>query len=360
MERMKIGIVSTYDTLCGMAFFVRDMIKLLKARNYHVIVFAERDMLNVPRIKTIPDVPYYKCWSRRDSNFNQLRDTILQNNVDLIHIVHEPSLFGVDSRFMELVFSLKSNNIKVSLDIESPLPQFKEYFKKLNADLNVFFTTTEPYDIPNSIVLPFPVREYPEISREEARKKLELEEEKIAIVTGFMRQATGIPYILKAYRDVIKQFPTAKLFFLGGKHPFDSDKWIEEGKILAGKYLNKNIFFSEKPVSEEQLILYGAATNVYLNYRKEYPWKIIGGAALRAVSSKRPLIAYDCYSVRCLKHGVIFIKSPKEMSEAVIRIYSDNELEEKLCQEMEKELQYRKWSKVLDKLEGKWKEIVSS
>jgi glycosyltransferase involved in cell wall biosynthesis len=349
---MRLALVSTWDTVCGIAFYTHQYMETMRRHGVKVKVFSEKDLPNVPNIPTPKTIPFEKAWSRYDGDWLEMARKIIGWKADVVLIIHEAGMFGTDTRMKQLVRTLQQAGIKVFIDIQCP--DLKGYYESLDA--NGYICTTCPSEayVPRgrTLVIPLPVRVYPEMSKEETRQVLGIPRDvKMGLVTGFLRAATGIPEIVSAWKGVVQAYPTARLYFAGGIHPFDTDYWLQQGKELVKQLsLENNVFFTERIHTDEELMLFGAATDVFLNYRLRSNPAIVGGAIMRAISSRRPAIVYDCAPVAILNKGVIRVRSIEEMTQAIVKVFSDPVLEEQLTNEMRELYAERNWEVIVPKI----------
>jgi len=346
---MKVGFVSTWDTLCGFAVYIRPLVLEFKKLGVEVKVFSEKDLPFVPRIKVPREIPYSKSWSRYDHSFKELEEAILEYSPDVVYFVHGTALFGLDSRLKTLVGNLSRSGIKVAMDLEVPLPEFVDYFNSLDVDAYLLVVTDLDLPLKNKYYIPFPAIPMSLVGKKIARKKLGIPLNSwMCLVTGFVGQQSGVEYLVRSFRLVANEIPDSRLYIVGGVHPWDRKYWLERGIRLARDLdlLDKNVFFTKRVASETELALYGSATDLFLNYRKDYPWKIFGGAIMRAVSCRKPVVAYDCYSIRNIPRGIVKISTEEEMARSIVQLYKDRDLYLKLKREMEDLYEERKYSRI--------------
>jgi len=371
---MKIALVTTWDSLCGIAIYMRHYVLNLPKENLDLKVFCEKDILNfkgkkVPRISTLPDIPYEKCWSRLE-DFQELFNKIIEYKPDIMHICHEPGIFGLDIRLIKLFNSLRISKIKTVMQPLAPLPRLIEYYAQLNADSYIVNDFPEElimlpkYGMPKDklFYIPLGVHVMNLFSKEEARKELGIPlEKKILLTTGFIREATGVKDIITSLLPVVLEYPETLMIFAGYIHPFDSDRWIKEGEEHA-KFLEleKNVLFTKKFHSEKELELYGSASDIYLHYRKHYGLPISSGTSMRAIGCALPIIAYDCPAVDVIQKGIVKIHNEQEMANQILDLFKNKEKYLRLKKEIEELRKEWSWKEVAPQYLEVYKKVLNA
>jgi len=347
LTNLKLAYVSTYDTMCGMGIFTRHFLEVFPKR-YQVMVFSEKDLVNVSRVPTLHNIPYIKSWCRIDNSFIGLFNEIMKYQSNIVHIHYDLQLFGADRRLIELVNNLKARNIKIIIEIQILLPQMIPFFKALNPDLIIVRDYPEQRGLLINSGLEHvefiyhPIKIHRDISREEARKILGLPLNPfIILVPGFIRPTTGVGEIIEEFRKVLEKYSDSLLIFAGTSHPFDRDIIKLVRFELEKKGLGKKIIFTDRFHSEEELELLGSACDVFVIYRQSM--NSITGAGLRAYSSCKPLISLEGIAVATFHKGCVKIKNKEQLSEEINNLIEDKEKYALLVRESRELREERNW-----------------
>lgn len=89
----RVGIVSTYNTQCGIATYSEMLRESLESKGLEVVVFAEaEDITKVS--EDIDDQGVSYCWHRATGFHNPFKDAVEAANIDLLHIQHEWTIYS--------------------------------------------------------------------------------------------------------------------------------------------------------------------------------------------------------------------------------------------------------------------------
>lgn len=348
---MKVGLATTYDTLCGLAIFIRHYIEAARHDvDFHIL--AEKDMPNVPNISTLPGIPYTKCWSRKEDYVDDIIRVLTTHDCEILHVNHEASLFGQDLRLANLMYEAEQVGIKTVLHMNNPLTGNATFYKLTRADQYIFMNFPEEYLVWTRLGIPvekynyIPLAAVPvePLDKYKTREKLGIDQDKIVLLTtGFVREATGVVELIHITKSLSSLYPNIQTIIAGGVHPFDTYEHIRRGKALAKQYnIEKQVTFTESVHSEEELREYGFASDIYIQYRRHYPYPIIAGSIFRAISCRLPMVAYDCPSLVAIRQGIMKTLSLKGMAQNIADLIDDKELYDKYKGEVED--LYNKWN----------------
>jgi len=342
---MKVGIVTTWDQMCGTAIFMRHYVSCLP-KSLDIKVFSEKDLASIPNISTLPSISYTKSWSRLDRDLDNLVKDILKFKPDIIHLLHEGNFFGLDEKLINFYKKMKKNKIKTILHFQTTFPQWMPYFAKLDAD--AYISNHYPEEewvlvqcgLPEGRMhyIPFGIPIYDKITREEARKEMNLPlDYNIFLVTGFMRKATGIVDIIRGIKPIVDKYPNTLLIFAGYVH-YDEQQpwmWINAGRHEAERLdIGDNVLFTKKFHSEKQLYTYGVASDIYLNWRQHFFSYLTGGSIFRSFSAGIPSIVYDCPSTHTVPQGIVKVLTLNNFTKSILKLIEDKEYYNKLKDEV--------------------------
>jgi glycosyltransferase involved in cell wall biosynthesis len=355
---MKVGLATTYDTLCGLAIFIRHYIEAAKNDvDFHVL--AEKDMPNVPNISILPGIPYTKCWSRKEDYVYDMIKVLKEENCDILHINHEAGLFGNDLRMANLTYECEKIGVKTVLHLNNPLTGNATFYKLLRGDQYIFMNFPEEHLVWTRLgipaekfnYIPLACVPYERTSKLDARDELGIEQDRIVLLnTGFVRAATGVVELVHITKGLSQLYPNIQLIIAGGTHPFDTYEHIRRGMSLVKQYnLEKNVTFTEQVHSEEDLKDYGFASDIYVQYRKHYPYPIIAGSIFRAISSRTPMVGYDCPSLVAIRQGILKTLSIKGMTQNIADLIDNPDMYSTLQGEVEELYDRWNWNTVYPK-----------
>ena len=179
------------------------------------------------------------------------------------------------------------------------------------------------------------------ISKEEARKKLKLNDEKLILFFGFIRDYKGLDSLLQAMAE-LKDKINVKLI-VAGEFYTDKEKYLN----LIDKLNIKEIIylFTDFIPTSEVKYYFSATDAVILPYKDATQ----SGIVQIAMNFKKPVIATNVGGLGEVilnnKTGYIVDKeNPSQLAEAVMKFYNENR-EEEFIRNTEKEIEKYSWQK---------------
>jgi glycosyltransferase involved in cell wall biosynthesis len=278
----KIAFISSFPPRrCGIATFTFNLIK-------HTYTASER--LFKPLVVAIQsDSSQQFCEPveftiRKDvkSDYMEAADYINSSDIEAVSLQHEFGLFGGQAGSY-IVPLLRRLNVPVISTLhtilEEPLP---EYFQALLDICDCSNTTIvmnkrgidmlrDLYGVPMRKIelIPHGVPDVPFGKTEQYKHKLGLKKQKVLMTFGLIGPNKGIEVALKAMPEIIKENPNALYLIVGRTHP-------EIVKRCGYSYRNKlqdivedlgignNVFFYDRFVTDEKLITFLAAADIYI------------------------------------------------------------------------------------------------
>ena len=110
--KIKLCYLSTYPpTHCGIAnytyYLVNELLKLDQSIEMVIVDEKGSEKIKEDRLTCIP------CFSREENYTSDILGLISRLKPDLIHIQHEYTIYGFDSKFFGLLEALKKENLRV-------------------------------------------------------------------------------------------------------------------------------------------------------------------------------------------------------------------------------------------------------
>jgi glycosyltransferase involved in cell wall biosynthesis len=189
------------------------------------------------------------------------------------------------------------------------------------------------------------------VSREQAREKLKLPQEKtiISFIGKFHTNGMekGIPEILEAAKYILKEFPQVLFYFVGG--PLErEEKYRRLIKELALKDENF-VFIAKRPVQEVPLFL--KASNILMMPHPDkyfYRYCVSPLKLFEYMSSKTPIVASDLPTISEVlvnEKDAMLAKAgdAQEIATKTISILADENLAHKLSQNSFEKVKHLTW-----------------
>lgn len=336
---MRIGYVSTYPPIeCGIATYTSYLNEAVRSLHNETFVISQSGAQgrNV--------FPVYEPES--DSIATQVYNLSTRMTPDIIHIQHEFGLYGSQNgvQIIDLIVRYKMVGVPVATTLHtvySDLPDDKIILLQLILNESSLVIVHENYqkeillklfgpDHDTKIsVIPHGVRE--SIMEKQGKRKLELEGKKTVLLCGYFRPTKGFHRIVRIFPQVVEKIPNALLLIAGKSRGLEFMDYQKE-------------FFEmikQSPVTEHILVLRGqfpqhtfdtiisAADLVCLPYNKSGQ----SGILAQSFAHRKPVVASDLIAFRVWldrSHGGLLAKDDDEMTEAIIKILSDDDFRKQL------------------------------
>lgn len=185
-----------------------------------------------------------------------------------------------------------------------------------------------------------------EISKSAAKAKLEIEDEKVILFFGFVREYKGLKYLLGAMPEIVKNMNVRLL--IAGEFWTDKDTYLAMIKSLG---IEKNVTIIDKYILNEEIPFYFYASDIVI-----LPYTSVTGSGLvqMAYGFNKPIIVTNIGALSEIvtdkKTG--FLVAPRSSSEiagAVLQFYRSSE--NTFIENIKKENSRFSWDVVVDKIE---------
>jgi glycosyltransferase involved in cell wall biosynthesis len=179
------------------------------------------------------------------------------------------------------------------------------------------------------------------VSKDEARKKLNLSDEKIILFFGFIRDYKGLDVLLQAMSE-LKNKISVKLV-IAGEFYTDKERYIN---LIETLKINENIcFFSDFIPTSDVKYYFSACDAVILPYKDATQ----SGIVQIAMNFKKPVIASNVGGLGEVVHhnktGFILDKAnPSLLANAILKFY-DGKKEKEFVENIENEISKYSWEK---------------
>ena len=324
----KIAIVSTYKTQCGIARYTEDLTRYLDCD-----IFAEKPSGNTSIIGKDPK-NVYRIWSRLDNNLNKLRDNLINDKYDIVHIMHEYSFFK-DDIITQFIKDLKSNGIRVIITshtlpykyttAHSRIEPFKAadivicHNEAIQAEFKKWGVVTE--------IIEHGINWIFGVSKEDAKKHLKIKYPKIILVFGIINENKRIREVVAAVSQIILKDKIKDLhcMIVGSTPARTPDNWnvkyLERVRFDIDEMGLRDHFhiINEFVPEDEVKYYYGAADMAIYNYG--FTGASVSGSILNSVRFGTPSIVTDSMIFKDMNDG--FIKIPEGDNQALVRAIKD-------------------------------------
>ncbi|MCD6240209.1 glycosyltransferase family 4 protein [Candidatus Bathyarchaeota archaeon] len=318
LSEAKIAYVSTYyPQRCGIAAYTSFLVGGIRkvSPKTHVRIIAEREALALKEefFEVVP------CWSREENYVEQILTNL--DNVDILHIQHEYSIYKFDDRLPTLLQKTPQRIRKV-LTIHCVRPAQvserwkidEEYAGKIAklADHIIVHLESQKEILLRLGLTPERISVIPhgtkiiEVDREASRRRLGLPlDGKILLMFGFVKPHKCLHVAVDALNIIRKKYENAYLFIAGGLAPTASEEHRCYADSLRKKIeelnLEENVIFPNKYYPDEDVpYIFSACDIVLFPYYEED--RSSSGSLHLAIGAGKPVIASRIPKFEELKH----------------------------------------------------------
>lgn len=219
----------------------------------------------------------------------------------------------------------------------NPVDYFILLSEKVKEDLLTLKPDAKHKVIPHPIYSNFGTA----VSKNEAKQKLNLSDEKIILFFGFIRDYKGLDVLLEAMAE-LKNKIDVKLI-VAGEFYTDKEKYIN---LIDKLKIKENIYLFTDFIPTLKVKYYFSASDaVILPYKDATQ----SGIVQIAMNFKKPVIASNVGGLGEVVHNnktgfIVEKENPSQLAEAVFRFYKDNK-EEDFINNIENEINKYSWEK---------------
>jgi len=345
---MKIAIVSTFRTMCGIALYTENLVNEL-SKLTELKVFAE--ILEPPQTEIGPidaniKINFERCWNRY-RHFEDLEKKIIEYSPDIVHIQFVAGLFNElsfnpNSQFHRFLSNVRQKGIKVIITLHdvpgefSNPPQLLQWYKNLNAHFiginnEMVGGLKKWYLDAQATVIPIGSIRFTPYDKNNARKVLKLSEKDFILTqVGFYGADKGMLEIIQSLPKI--SIPNFKLAFAGGFHPLATafyKPYVGECIKTAIKLgVANKIIFVCKLLSEDEINLWASATDfLIVNLKSIFGYS--GSASIkRTLIAGKPILIGDDSRLSEFKDNINCVKiSQDNIAEKIMWLYNHPEIQ---------------------------------
>lgn len=368
-QKIRLGMVTTWNTKCGIAEYTRNLAEKL-GNELDIVIFAN-EIRSVELVRE--DEPnVIRCWrsiDARDGYFdrlNMLYQNILENNLNIVHFQFNFSLFELNS-FSILLKKLRTNGIKTIITFHSVDSAEDIIFQRKKISLRNIkdelvlvdkIWVHTPNDIKkliqfginqnNVILIPQGNKLFPEVAKTLSDEKI-FANSKIISTFGFFLPHKGILETIEAMPKLLNRYPDTLLIVICSLYPVTASlDCFEKCKSMVNQLcLNKNVLFFTDFLKEDEIVELLRLSNIVVMPYKET--KESSSAAVRfALSSFRPVITTDVPIFNEFDNEVFKIIecNPENIAQGVIELFENREFQLIIVNNARKWVEKRSWTNI--------------
>ena len=286
MKKIKIVCIGNYvPRQCGIATFTRDLVESLSARNnrrkFHseVSVVAINDHNNT---YNYPEIVKYQIREAHQKDYLETVRLINFSNADVCILQHEYGIYGGENGIylLPMIRRLRKPLVAVlhtvlknpSYNEKAIIQEIEKRAEKLVVlSKRAVDFLTDSYSIKKDKIeiIEHGVPDFHYRDKSSYKKKLNLAGRKSLFTFGLLSRDKGIETVINALPSVVRQHPEVLYIVMGKTHPAVVRASGEEYRnylisLVAKKNLRNNVVFFNRFASNEELISYLYATDIYV------------------------------------------------------------------------------------------------
>jgi len=200
--------------------------------------------------------------------------------------------------------------------------------------------------IPHGTMMPY--QKIKNISKEEARKYLNISsDKKVILFFGYMWDYKGLDVLLKSLK-IVKENMNNVVLLLAGQPLRD---WEKYEKIIKENGLDDCIIKALKYIPDSEIEYYFSSADLVALPYYEHPFDTHGGVGALALSFNNPMIVTDVGGLPEYVKDERVISHPnnvEELSQKIISVLKDETLLKKLSKDSEELSKELSWDKIAD------------
>ena len=200
--------------------------------------------------------------------------------------------------------------------------------------------------IPHGTMMPY--QKIKNISKEEARKYLNISsDKKVILFFGYMWNYKGLDVLLKSLK-IVKENMNDVVLLLAGQPLRD---WEKYEKIIKENRLDDCIIKALKYIPDPEIEYYFSSADLVALPYYEHPFDTHGGVGALALSFNNPMIVTDVGGLPEYVKDERVISHPnnvEELSQKIISVLNDETLLKKLSKDSEELSKELSWDKIAD------------
>lgn len=361
----KIGVVSTWNTKCGIAEYTKYLVSNLRNPE-EIKIFANK--VNSKELIATDGDNVIRCWEPYFDDLSTLCNKILENDLEIIHVQFNFGFFELNA-LADLVKKLKEKGIKLIITFHSindtefmnkpiKLDSIKEELKLVDKiwvhTSNDVKILSEKGIVDNVIKIPHGNVVFDNNKKEEIKAGI-FKNSKIISTFGFLLPHKGVLETIRALPSIVKEYPDLLFLVVSSIFPDEvSSKYYESCMKEVTKLGLRDhvIFFTDFLEKQEIIYLLQVSDIVIMPYKDTK--EAASGAIRFALASHRPVIVTDISIFSEFEDEVYKISScsPDEIKKGILKLYANEKLQEEIARSAERQIKEISWANIAKRYEN--------
>lgn len=365
-KKIKLGMVTTWNTRCGIAEYSKYLFDCLNPKKLNIKILANEHGNLVNK----DDNNVVRCWkSYLTGGIESLYQSILKQRLNIVHFQFNFGLFELD-KFSILIKKLKEQNIRIIITFHSTtevktngkcvsLKSIAEELKQVDIILVHTIEDTDRlnnYGIKHNIVLfPHGFIEYEDEDKNELRKFVGINNSKVIASVGFLLPHKGILETIRAV-DILKRNYTdyADILYIVScaLYPeLSSHSYLRQCQNEIKRLnLRNNVIINTQFLPKEEAISWlHLADMLVLCYG--FTQESSSAAVRFAISSYRPVVVTKQNFFKDIEDESFQIENngPALIAKSIDYLYKNEDLQKELVNKAKRRIKENSWDVICDK-----------
>lgn len=351
MTPLRIGLITTWNTRCGIAEYSRALAGALQACGHTVVILANYPVNPVPGDEGGVYRFFYTGWHQeRGVDADLVVRAVTGHALDVVHIQYQNFIYPSDvlpvfrrlATYAPLVATLHDAGVPG----EFPRDRVARAIVHQAA-------TARMLCWPEAVIIPHGVHDVPAPPLHEVRQRLGITSGHVLCSHGFGR--TDYRIVLQAVRDLVPRYPDLLYVVLGPEgyveavRPAAQDLGVEGHVRLVGGFLPLRSLFDWMHAADMTVFYYPEAGVEGVS----------SSACRRGIAARRPAILTDVGWTRDLPNE---LKVPcgdiGALRERIVRIFEDAAFREALLARQEWLIRETGWARTAERHEQVYRQVI--
>ena len=340
---------------CGIAMFASDMAEAIQKTNSKIN--CKVIVPTPPRKKYhYPKEVIKKIRKENLEDYKKAANFCNQSFFDLVIVQHEFGLFGENcgNHILTFLKNLKKPAIGIMHTLPDPkdkmckqgkkqiavLKKIHPLFKKLIVPCEIGKKRLEKICLvpPSKIeIIPHGSIPFPQISSLKAKKELGFEDNILILTFGFISPRKGNEILIKAFSEILHQYPKTRFVLLGGEHPEQKNIYKDYlkrlRKLIKELKIKKEVIILNKFIPIDLVKKYYKAADIFASAHPNKS-QISSGPLTFALGAGKAIIStsFD-YAKDMLKNnrGILLpVGNNEAMAKAILKILKNPNLKKEI------------------------------
>ncbi|MFO8006443.1 MAG: glycosyltransferase [Candidatus Brocadiia bacterium] len=337
-----IAFIATHPPKqCGIATFTSDVMDAVRGCMDGRLRACAVAMDDPQEELEYPDVVEYTVNLHDNTDYVRAADFINYSNIRAVSVQHEFGIFGGrdGAYLLDLLRELRCPIVTTFHTIlQEPSESQREVTEELIVLSNALVVMSnqavqflrDVYNAPDEkiVLIHHGVPEIPLVEPTAYKEQFDMGGRTVALTFGLLNPGKGIEFALKALPPVVEQYPDFCYIILGATHPNILREQGESYRLSLQRLardlgLQRNVLFSNRFVSREELCEFLKAADLYLTpyLNRE---QICSGTLAYALGAGKPIISTPYwYAEELLDDGrgvLVEFRDPESLSEAMLEL----------------------------------------